>query len=261
MKIAVIGAGNMVKALLLNAQLEEVELTFYTPSVLSAKELAKTLRQNYTEDLNSLVQADAIFLAFKPQNLNSFAADHAKLFYGKKVLSILAGISIDKLANFFKTKEVLRIMPNLHSEYSLGYNLFSYSKNCTDNFKTLMSAVFTHAGAIYECSTEEELDSLTLFSASSPAFFYHFLSILDVNTNKFSSHFDDSKKMLINLLRGCASTLEATDLSYTELISKVASKGGVTQKAIDSLNQNDVAGLYEKSFAQAVRKIEEFKNS
>jgi pyrroline-5-carboxylate reductase len=259
-KIGVVGAGKMVRALLVGSDLTNVTLNIYSPSGISARSLASDLGHVSSDKLEDLAGSDVILLAFKPQNLAEFIVKYSHLFKGRAVVSILAGVGLEKIENGFNTNDVMRIMPNLHSEYGQGYNLFSYTKNFSVKLRQSLEKIFSKAGSYYVCS-EEELDSLTLFSGSGPAFVYDFLKTINANITQNSTAFTDNKKLLISLLRGSALTLENSEKSFDDLIEDVASKGGVTQQALDSLARNGMQDIYSQSFLEAKKKIEEFKNS
>ena len=117
MKLLVIGAGNMAKALFppMKEEFKSWEIYFYTPSIVRAKTLATQMNQKFISDSNDWPKEfDGVFLAHKPQQLSSVRSLlHSNLTKKPKfILSILAGVTVNKIKDQLFEVPVLRMMPN-----------------------------------------------------------------------------------------------------------------------------------------------------
>ena len=100
-KVAFLGAGRMASAII-NSLLTS---KLYRPNELictsaedgTGESLSAQSGILYTDNLETLfTEAETLVLAFKPQQLRDISSVHASLSAGKLIISILAGITIEK---------------------------------------------------------------------------------------------------------------------------------------------------------------------
>ena len=117
--VGFIGAGQMARALaagmVASGKLSGQQVCFFEPALAAAESFlgdvpdAKAVSSN--RDL--VANAAQIWLAVKPQMLDRVAGEIAGQIPSNALLiSVVAGVSIEQLASQFKTRRVIRVMPN-----------------------------------------------------------------------------------------------------------------------------------------------------
>lgn len=248
MKIAIIGCGNMAATLFRRIITEPHEIFCYTPSFMRAEKLAKEINASAVKNLTELKGMDLYILGMKPQQLDSFVNQSNDLLEHKNVLSMLTAISISSLQQKLNTKQVARIMPNTPSQIGKGIELFTFSdffehqQFCLDFFKP--------CGRCFEV-TEEQLDELTVFTGSGPAYVFYFIQQL---TDLLESKGYDramAKELIGNLFLGASEYFLKSDRSAHDLIELVTSKGGVTAEAMKVFKEPAFGEYFSRAITRA----------
>ena len=260
MNIAVVGCGNMSSIVVRNLAKNNNNLKFYlyTPSNIRARELGLHIDGiviKSFEDFKS-IEIDYWIIGHKPQQLSAFSSLFLATFKQQNIVSMLAATSIDKLEDGFKSHNVIRIMPNTPVSTKNGTTLFFAKKKCDGQFYSNVLSHFSNAGVI-ECKSEAELDDLTLFSGSGPAYVFLFASTL--NEKMIDIGFDSatSKSILLDLFLGSSELMSKSDLSFSELVSQVSSKGGVTAEAISVFRDMGLFNITSLAIDKAAKRSRE----
>ncbi|MBI4232032.1 hypothetical protein HY605_02265, partial [Candidatus Peregrinibacteria bacterium] len=125
MKVCVVGLGNMGSAVL---------------SVLSAD--FEVYGCNHEDDVNEkLAACGAFIIAVKPQSFDELV-DSIKLnLSGKLAISIMAGVTLEKLALKLGTEKVVRTIPNLPLKVGMSLTPWISSKSLSPEEKTFVKAI------------------------------------------------------------------------------------------------------------------------
>lgn len=159
MKLLLIGAGNMGGAMLQGLHVKEITV------VEANTTRANVLREKYptihiVSEIPSL-EGYVVILAIKPQ---SFASLQTKGI-AEGVISIMAGISLEKLRAGIMAKHYIRSMPNMAA--SVGKSATSL---CGDvALKDIAMDVLSSIGYCFWLESEKELDIATGIAGSAPA--------------------------------------------------------------------------------------------
>lgn len=258
MRIGFFGCGNMGQALAFgfkNSPSQNIEQYFYTPSKSKALELATKTGGHFVENISDMpTDLDWYVLAFKPQSLNDFSFDFKD---NAKILSVLAGTSIEAIEKKFKVSQVARLMPNTPSQLGMGANLFYSAFDAQEMTKLLESL-----GKLFVMSSEKELDAITAFSGSGPALIFEFARIFEKHLNVMSGGNPQAKEIIAQTFLGSAKLLENSinsGVSFETLREQVTSKKGVTYEALQILEKNDVDNILGGAFTAAHKRTLELK--
>lgn len=172
-KLSVVGGGQMAEAILnsLHANKTQIMENVHVYDIKS--ERAQYLKSKYgvtvSEDLNQCIaDAEILLLAVKPQSLEQLASELTTVPSGM-VLSILAGCSIATLQQKFKTKLVMRTMPNTPAMISEGMTVWIASKDTPKSLKEKGQVMLRCIGEEVEVHDEKFVDMATAISGSGPA--------------------------------------------------------------------------------------------
>ncbi len=251
MKVLVIGAGNMglayAKALVNSEFLKKDNLMISDTNKEKTEELKKISRFDVFTNLEDcLPLADIIFIAVKP-----FHCD--ELFEGIKhlvtkdqlIISIMAGITIQTIKDGLNATKVVRAMPNLPAQVGKGLTSFTASDDVSRLELSTVENLLNTTGKSVRLDSENDIDASTGISGSGPAYVFYFMqSMMDAAKKMgFSDH--DSKVLVSQTFEGAVELFNKSDISPQTWMNRVASKGGTTRAALDSMEDNNIKQLIE----------------
>jgi pyrroline-5-carboxylate reductase len=172
-------------------------------------------------------------------------------------VSLMAGVSINSIQEGLGIKKVIRTMPNLPAKVGKGVTSFTESKEVSKIELITVRNLLDTTGTSIHVDTEKFIDASTGISGSGPAYVFYFMqSMLDAALKMgFSQH--DSKVLVGQTFEGAVELFKNSDLKPEGWIEKVASKGGTTQAAIDSMEDNNVNTLIkDAAYAAFDRAVE-----
>lgn len=259
-KIGFIGAGNMAFALakaIKNARLAKTIIA----SDINEERLdfvRKELKIITTRDNKEVIKrSDIIFLAVKPQ-IMSIVLDEIKgeVKDNQLIISIAAGVRLNKLESKLKNKKIIRVMPNtpcLVGEMAAG---FAVGKNVTDKEIKIVEEILNSAGKAFYLK-EGLLDAVTGLSGSGPAFIARLMEGLIEGGIKSGLNRDVATELALQTCLGTAKLLIESGMTADELVNIVSSPGGTTVAGRDILENSDVKDILIKTVKRASERSKE----
>jgi pyrroline-5-carboxylate reductase len=225
-KLISFGAGNMAQALI-PPLASSYEIHAYSPSGKSAKILAEKSSGQVQENLKS-IDADLYFICCKPQQFSDLALKlKGKLSKDALVVSILAGTTVDTLADSLGHSNILRLMPNTPSQFGHGVTLFYGEKNVDDFIGEMKKS-----NLMIMMKSEDQLDKVTAVTGSGPAYLFEFGRIMMEELKAMGLDECSSREMIAELFLGSSTMMKNREESFETLRNQVTSKGGVTFEAL-----------------------------
>lgn len=192
-------------------------------------------------DNRSLVQAaEAVLLCVKPNDaLEALReAGEGGLFRNKLVISIVTGLSVEKLeAAAGEGVRVVRVMPNTPALVGQGAAALARGGAATDADVVLTRSIFEAVGRIVEVK-ESLLDAVTGLSGSGPAYIYLVIEALADGGVRMGLPRDLALQLAAQTVAGAAAMVLETGLHPAVLKDQVTSPGGTTIAALESLEKN-----------------------
>lgn len=247
MKIAIIGCGNMGMAfarsflqynLVTKENLLLVEKSAERGAALQAERagvVADTIGPRLSE-------YDLVILSVKPQD---FATVHAELRpvvrYNQLVLSIMAGIPIQKIQQLLDHPLVIRAMPNTPAMLGMGMTAFAAAPEVDLSSLRKVENLLNATGRAVFLENESLLNAVTAVSGSGPAYFFYLVKAMMEAARQLG--FDEALSGLLvkQTMLGSYHLINTSDKSLDELIKAVASKGGTTEAALNRFEQGQLA--------------------
>ncbi|WP_370476989.1 pyrroline-5-carboxylate reductase [Tamlana flava] len=267
MKVLVIGAGNMgltyAEGMANSSLLSKHKLRIYDTDPKKIETLRKDDRFDVYDNLDDcLPKADIVFVAVKPYHSDSlFEQMKPMLSQGQLIVSLMAGVTINTIQQKLNAKKVIRTMPNLPAQVGKGVTSYTESKDVSKVELIMVRNLLDTTGTSIHVDTETFIDASTGISGSGPAYVFYFMqSMLEAAQNMGFSEYD-SKILVSNTFEGAIELFNKNNMSPETWISRVASKGGTTQAAIDSMEDNNVKQLIQEgAYAAFDRAVELGKN-
>ena len=257
MKIAFIGYGNMANALVNSILASSKTILSSDIFVFHNKdkgtyELEKCTFLKSGENCKN--NFDIIFISVKPNDVEIAIKENFNIFSDNQIIiSVAAGITIESIKSFIE-KDVLiaRAMPNLCAIFNESITGLCMQKKIDNNKKDFIEEIFKNIGYVRKIS-ENEMHSFTALYGSGPAYIMYFIESL-INCEDFDSINKDDKSLLVLQLLNSTSKLLLTTNDIERLRRKVTSKGGTTEVAIKTLEENDFSGIIKKAIKNAKKK-------
>jgi pyrroline-5-carboxylate reductase len=234
--IGFIGAGNMGTAMIGGL----IKSRTVTPEQIIASDVngdrLKQLSADYgihtTPDNATLAQrADILIISVKPQVVAKVlhAGDAADCDF---VLSIAAGISIDKLVKTYVNPRVVRCMPNTPAMIGQGISVWTATPDVGDVARDQAAAILGSLGQEVFVEDESLLDAATAISGTGPAYVFLLMEIMiEVGVHLgFSRRI--AEQLVLQTVKGSVEYAITTQQHPAILRNQVTSPAGTTAEAL-----------------------------
>ena len=263
MKVLVIGAGNMgltyAEGMSKSKLLKRKNIMVLDKSEEKLKELHKIAHFDTFEKLEDCVpKADIIFIAVKPHHaINVFNTIKPLVQNEQIIVSIMAGVTIESIEELTGLKKIVRAMPNLPAQIGKGLTSFVVSDEVSRIEMLTVESLLATTGKSIQVSSEKLIDASTGISGSGPAYVFYFMQSMMEAALKMGFSKKDSTVLVTQTFSGAIELFNQSNISPNSWMEKVASKGGTTRAALDSMEDNNVNELIkEAAFAAFSRAVE-----
>ena len=264
MKVLVIGAGNMgltyTTSIAKSGYLKKEDLIIFDKS-LELRDTLKKSSENF-EVFDSLEEclpiADIVFLAVKPYH-NEGLMDEMKPMMNDQqlVISIMAGITIETIQAGLGIKKVVRAMPNLPAQVGKGMTSYLASPEISRIELWMVEDLLNSTGKSVRVDSQMFIDASTGISGSGPAYVFYFMESMMEAAKSMGFSDNDSKVLVSATFEGAIELFNKNKLSPNGWMKRVTSKGGTTQAALESLEDNNVQQLiHDAAYAAFNRAVE-----
>lgn len=173
------------------------------------------------------------------------------------VISIMAGVTIETLQEGLGIKKVVRAMPNLPAQVGKGMTSYMAAEEISRIELWMVEDLLNSTGKSVRVDSEKFIDASTGISGSGPAYVFYFMESMMEASKSMGFSYNDSKALVSQTFEGAIELFNKNSLSPNSWMKRVASKGGTTQAALDSLEGNDVGQLiHDAAFAAFHRAVE-----
>ena len=266
-KIAVIGFGNIAKAIITPLFDKKLLNPRDVYCLVNSKKSLENIKKNYKYDIN-IFQAnsegsDIIWecklklLSVKPQQLKNIIELKNKQSDSNLLVSILAGVSIDKLIKKFPNHKCIRVVTNVPITIGKGLTGISWGGGISENQKKLTRKLFENSSKIYEFP-EDSLDIFLALTSSGPAIVALIIEALSDGGLSGGLHKKLSEELVMEMMLGTISLIKDTNLTTAELKNMVTSPGGTTISALRVLENKSLRSALIEAVVTASDRSKEF---
>lgn len=254
---AFIGGGNMGRALA-----GGLVASGHSPSRIRVADVSEACRLAcaashgvmVTDDnLAACAGADVVVLAVKPQQLREVclalapAAGPSTLF-----LSIAAGITLRHLEAWLgRDRAIVRAMPNTPAQIGCGAAALCANGAVSNTQHALAESLLASVGVAQWLEDESLMDAVTALSGSGPAYVFLLLELLEQAGAELGLPAALSRKLALATVEGAARLASASSDEPATLRRQVTSPGGTTERALQSFNDADLAGIVLRALTAA----------
>lgn len=274
-KIGFIGYGNMGKMVIKNILkfniLDSHEMIVSNRTIAKLRELKKDYPSiTITDDNKYLAKnSNKIFIFVETPQFKELINEISLFTYkNTHIIHVCAGLSFDNIANVYEGS-VSQVIPSIASTFNgkyekyeksnfekLGVSLILHNKNTSNDDKEFVEEVFNEFSYIeiiddvddnrISKNSNNSLEIATILASCGPAFISLIINNLidmailksgnNVGANKVDT--DNTKEIIIKTILGTLIQISTNNLSTDEIITKTATKKGITEIGLNYLDDN-----------------------
>ena len=265
-KTAVIGFGNIAKAIITPLFDKKLLNPKDVYCLVNTKKSLENIRKNYKYDIN-IFQANSKgseiiwdckvkLLSVKPQQLkNIIELEKNK---NNLLVSILAGVSLEKLITKFPNHKCVRVVTNIPITIGKGLTGISWGDEITEDQKQFIKRLFENSSKIYEFP-EDLLDIFLSLTSSGPALIALIIEALSDGGLSGGLQKRLSEELVVEMILGTVSLIKETNLTTAELKNMVTSPGGTTISALRVLENRSLRSALIEAVVSASNRSKEFR--
>lgn len=264
MKIGFIGYGSMGR-MILNGFLDSNAINA-NEVVVSNRSLSKLddLKTKYPEiDISEKTtklakKCNPIFLFVNTGEVKK-VLDEIKphLIKDAHIIHISAGLSFEIIEKALNLK-ITWVIPSLTSEVKEGVSLVCHNEKVNPDEKKFIEDLFNHISLV-NVVNENDIDIATDLTSCSPAFMAFIIKkFADFGAQKSEMNEKETEKMVLQTLKGTVKLLTEKEMTFDEVVFRVATKGGITAEGIKSL-EKDLPSVFENLFNSTSNKRKKLK--
>ena len=262
MNITFIGGGNMATAIIggllqrnWNAkQFRVVEI------VASAREkLEQTYRvQTFASASAEALQTDCVVLAIKPQQMREAAVQLSPLVSHALIITIAAGIRGADLSCWLGNHQrIVRVMPNTPALVLAGISGLYAMPGVTAKDRERAAGIMGAVGETVWVEREDDIDAVTAVSGSGPAYVFYFIEALEQAARELGMSATAARQLAISTFTGASKLAAQSTDDIATLRARVTSKGGTTERALASMESDQIKSAIVRAVKAAADRSRE----
>ena len=262
MNITFIGGGNMASAIiggLLQKGWQADAIRVAEIDAGARTRLERELRVKAFADIGAAAADSAcVVLAVKPQQMREAAQALRKALASQLVITIAAGIRSGDLSRWLGDyQRIVRAMPNTPALVLAGvsglYAMPAVSAADRTQAETIMGAV----GSTLWLEREEQMDAITAVSGSGPAYVFYFIEALQQAAAELGFSTDEARRLALDTFAGAVKLAAASSEDAAILRARVTSKGGTTERALNTLETEKTRQIIARAVRAAAERSRE----
>lgn len=241
MKISCIGTGAMggaiMRAICKKYDVKNIKIT--DRNVELGKAFANETGATFVSTNKEVLDADYIFLAVKPQFLSDVFAEIAgNIPTNAVVISMAAGVKLEKLENWAPKARFVRMMPNVCAQIGQAMIAITYNENIKAEEAATVKEILSSAGKV-EQVPEKLMDCVTAVSGSGPAFVFMFIEALADAAVRCGMPRSQAYTYAAQTVYGSAGMVLENGQHPAVLKDMVCSPAGTTIEGVAALEKNN----------------------
>ncbi len=257
-KLGVIGCGKMASAILGGVAasnfINPKNIFLYDINEQACKDLALKYGFNCKNSIKSILEAaDIIFLAVKPFKADEVLNEIKLNYKSQLIISILAGVKIQKYLNILPNSKIIRIMPNTPALVNEGMSAVCSSENVSNDEFDFVYNLMSNCGKVIK-TTEDKIDIITALSGSGPAYYFKIIDLMAKAAAKLGLNHDEAILLSAQTALGSAKMMIENNFNTELLIKNVTTPGGCTEVGNNVLLNSNIDEILDKTIKDTMLK-------
>lgn len=264
-RIAIVGGGNMARALLgglLARGVDPERIAVSDPDAATRASLAQQYGVNVSADNRAAVAgAKVVVLAVKPQVMAEVLQPLAPELHLSRplVISVAAGIRTAELSQWVGPGvPVVRAMPNRPALVGAGATGLYAAPEVGDAERAQAAELLAATGIALWVDDEQKLDVVTALSGSGPAYFFRLAELMAEAATQAGLDPVVARQLAAQTLAGAGRLVAAESTpDLAAMRAAVTSRGGTTAAALAHLDEGGLAQLVAGAMRAAAERSRE----
>jgi len=241
--IGIIGYGSMGKMIfskILESKIVHESNVFLAERAYDAIKDLKTVYPHLKiceNNKDAAKNADTVFLCVKAPDIKKVLTEILpEMKKDCHIVSLNGSVMFRQMDQICEGRKISKITPNINGEISQSITLVSHNAFVNAGDKNGLKELLECFGSVVELSETEAGVAMDLTSCM-PGFIGAMLKLIADEAAKHTSiPKDEIHIMLLGTVRGTANYLLEKDVAFEELVSRVATKGGITEEGTKVIN-------------------------
>jgi pyrroline-5-carboxylate reductase len=260
-QIAFIGSGvmgeAMIKGLMAQGLLIAQHIVASDPRPERLAELSERYGIRVTGDnLAAARGQDIVVLSVKPQVLGEVLKElgNGVIRPDALVLSIVAGATIDRIAQGLNHQAIVRVMPNTPAQIGMGMSVWTATPATGEAQRKQAQAMLAALGEELYVDHEDYLDMATALSGTGPAYVFLVMeALIDAGVHMGFPRWI-AERLVLQTMRGSVEFARTSRRHPAELRNMVTSPGGTSAEALYQLEKGGLRTVISKAVWAAYQK-------
>jgi pyrroline-5-carboxylate reductase len=202
--------------------------------------------------------ADLVVLAVKPQEFAAAAGGlKGSLTAGQTVMSIMAGVRIETIAEVTGHTAIVRTMPNTPATIGEGMTVWTATAAVAAPARDSVRRLLSVLGEETAVDDEKYIDMATAVSGSGPAYVFLVIEALVDAAVEIGLEREMATRLVLQTVKGSARYAEKSGAAPAALREQVTSRGGTTEAALRELEDAGVRAAFARAVGAAYARAKE----
>lgn len=264
-KIGIIGYGSMgsmlLKGFINNKSVEESDIYISIRSK-DKIDMIKSKYKNVNIILNNsdvAKYADILFVCVKPMDFKNVLKEvKENIKKETHIISISSCITIEDIEKIIDGK-ITKVIPSITSEVNEGISLVCSNKNVKTEDKEVLNYLLNSISIVKYIEEKNFEIGADLTSCAPGLFATIFNEYVEESLKHGSLTAEESIEMVIETLYGTIKLMKEQKIGFEEVLSRVATKGGITEEGAIVL-RNRLPDVFKETFEATLSKHEIIKD-
>ncbi len=257
-KLGVIGCGKMAAAILggiiKNNFLNNENIFVYDKNPEASSALSKEYGFIKVNTISQLLnEVDTLLLAVKPFVVNDVLGEIKQNYKNQLIMSILAGVKIEKYLSILNSAKIIRIMPNTPALVNEGMSAVCASPQVSKEQIDFAYSFMANCGKVI-ITTENKIDIITALSGSGPAYYFRIIDLMAKSAQKLGLDYNEAILLSVQTALGSAKMILENDFNINQLIKNVTTPGGCTEVGNKVLEESQIEQILDKTILDTTNK-------
>lgn len=203
-------------------------------------------------------KADLLFIVVEPKDVYSVLLEIKDHLNPKThVISLAACITINNISRVISSM-VTKVIPAVLFRHGEGVSLISHGKTVTTEAAQKLEELFEGVSSI-KVIEENDFEAVANYTSVGPALISSLCEEVVVTGLKHSDiSKEEAENLLLLTIKGTIKMIEKENLSFSEVVDMVATRGGITEAGIKVFRKK-IPPVMEEFFDITLNKHEEIK--
>lgn len=260
MKVGFVGGGKMAEALigvlLVNGVSAPEELIVGEPLPGRRQTLAEEYRVQVTADnRKAMAGAEIVVVAVKPNQFSAVAANlQGQLEAEQTAVSIMAGITLQRLRESLRHERVVRVMPNPPAQIGEGMSVWTATPQVDGEARQKVQQLLRAAGKELYVEEERFIDMATAVSGSGAGFVFLLIEAFIDGAVHIGLSRDMARELVVQTFAGSAALADRSGKSPADLRAMTTTPGGTTAEGLLVLEEAGIRAAVTEALIAAYEK-------